>query len=772
MRFVYIVTEDSIDVEIQKYRERLSPFIRSKSIVSGVNSKLKLQADKNISIYLSLLKSIFPPYKIPRIYLTKDIVNEIEKSKFIFERKSKNGSLERLKTIPKRLYDIPRENESSSVVFDVLQIYIEGVKRIGYDVRICAKSKEYSIEIPPSYNLNIPLIDRKTFASIDVNSINALKEKFGKWCGLDLENKILSDKDLKELNNNKEVNIKYISNRKNKSVHYVSRSLFKVGAYQNIDLTKEEVKYYNDILIAYLNEKKYVEYNDKVIFIDDELTKNFIEKLDSRILQKLFSDDVSCNDFIRRISSIDTVFNKNEVGNKLKDIGFNAELKEYQKEGVSWLLNLYFNDVEGCLLADEMGLGKTIQLISFLLISNVNKILIIVPASLIHNWENELRKFTNYYENDISISLDKDRKICIISYEFARSKIHSLQEIQYDVLVLDESQKIKNVNTQIFSSIKHINRKFTVIMTGTPVENSLDDLWTMLYAVKADLHSLYVNKVAKLLLTKESYTKAISLTIKLLHPIILQREKKDVLNLPKRVDKRVFIEFSKDEKLIYEKLVNIFASSLSSGLSGRVQTIALEGLLRLRQYCSIHSTIPDSLISTRRVVDSKMEHSKRIIELCISVNEKIVIFSQFTKTLDVIQTMLDEQKYKYVRLDGSMSKQKRKYNINKFQNNQKYNVFLVSLRAGGVGLNLTSARNALLFEPWWNPAVEEQAFSRIDRIGQENNITIYRLIYKDSVEEKIETILENKKEIYNDLTSMLINIKSMQSEITKEIFGI
>jgi SNF2 family DNA or RNA helicase len=537
------------------------------------------------------------------------------------------------------------------------------------------------------------------------------------------------------------------------------------------NLKYDDLDFYYIILQNYLQNKNYVEYDGELLLLDE---KNLIEDIDSKTILKAFSYGIDKNIelFIEKLLHLKNNINKEKIINKLESVKFKAKLKDYQEDGVLWLYNLYKNKIDGGLLADEMGLGKTIQVIAFLLLSNKKKVLIISPASLTHNWKNEISKFTNIDENGINLSIDESF-ITILSYETARSKIEQLKEINYDILIMDESQKIKNHKTQIFNAVSQIKRNFTIIMTGTPIENSLNDLWNMLFTINPALHKLYSKKIEPLLTDIENYEKATTLTVKMLYPIMLQRRKEDVLDLPPRDTKTLFLEFSKEEKKRYINLTNTFISAIKSGLSGRVQSIALEGLLRLRQFCSIHSIVPETLIDTNSLIDTKVEKSIELVDKALSQNEKIIIFSQFTSSLDKLEIMLNKKNFNYLRLDGSTTKANRNKIVNKFQEkDNKYSIFLISLKAGGVGLNLTSATNAILFEPWWNPAVEEQAFARIDRIGQDKKTKIYRLIYKDSIEEKINKLIEQKQNIFSNMTNLLVNRKSLEMEVARDIFRI
>ena len=434
---------------------------------------------------------------------------------------------------------------------------------------------------------------------------------------------------------------------------------------------------------------------------------------------------------------------------------------------------MYKNDIDGGLLADEMGLGKTIQVIAFLLLSKTKSNLIIAPASLIYNWKKEIIKFTELNENDISLSIKRDKFISIVSYEYARINIEDIKQQKYDILIMDESQKIKNHKTQIFDAITQIKRDFTVIMTGTPIENSLNDLWNMLFSINPSLHNLFINKIQPLLSNNEEYSKAIELTINMLYPIMLQRRKNQVLDLPKRETKTILIDFSKEEAERYEKLINTFSSALASGLSGRIQSIALEGLLRLRQYCSVHKIVPNSLLTTYDLADSKMNITHKLINELLEKNEKVIVFSQFTSSLDELEKLFQKYNFSYLRLDGSTTTINRNKYVNQFQSkNSQIQIFLISLKAGGVGLNLTNARTAILFEPWWNPAVEEQAFARIDRIGQIQTTKIYRLIYKNSIEEKIDKLIHKKQNIFDNMSTFLIGAKNLEMEVARDIFKI
>jgi SNF2 family DNA or RNA helicase len=773
MRFIYIFFDDKIQIEVQQNRNRLAPFIRNKKVISNLSQNLIRKEDKIVFQYIKLLNQIQPPFIIEKDFLSAKLLKLIKKTNFIFYKKNKKSSLKQFSEfslldslITKKKYVTLFPKRIKIIINSFLKEKVSIISYFEFD--------EIEKDIPLDYDLEIPLIESKSLAIIDKQSKFYLLNIFKSIINKDISNtKYLTLDELNKLNANELINIQYRSEtKKQKSVDFASNTLFKMNVFNKDDLSFENLDFYYSMLENYLQNKNYIEYNNQIIIFDKE---DIIKDIDNKMLLKVFSYNLNTDIkiFIDKIINIKQLVNKKKMIEELKSSHFNAILKDYQENGVLWLYNLYKNNLDGGLLADEMGLGKTIQVIAFLLLAKSNNNLIIAPASLIHNWKNEILKFTNIPEDKISLTIKENSFITILSYEYARSKIELLQQQYFDILIMDESQKIKNHQTQIFNAITQIKRKFTIIMTGTPIENSLNDLWNMLYTINPSLHELYVNKIQHLLRNGEEYSKAIELTINMLHPIMMQRKKKDVLNLPNRDTQTLFIEFSKKEKEKYEQLVNIFTSALKSGLSGRIQSIALEGLLRLRQYCSIHSIVPKSLLTTTGLQDSKVNKAIELIEHSVNLNEKIIVFSQFTSSLDKLETLFKKLNYGYFRLDGSTTKMNRKKYIELFQDmDSPYNIFLISLKAGGVGLNLTSARSAILFEPWWNPAVEEQAFARIDRIGQLQTTKIYRLIYRDSIEEKINNLIQQKQDIFDNMTNCLNNSKSLAMKVAKDIFNI
>ncbi len=772
MRLAYIVADGKIIVEVQTNRGKLAPFIRQKKVIESLSQQLSSSVDKDIFRFITMLNQLMPPFEIHREFISIELAEAIKSTNFVFYKNGRN-SLKKLNdfTVFNTLIGAKK---AKVIAPNYLKVYISHFSQLKANADFYFEFNDIEKDIPIEYSLQIPLFKTKELAEIDKIETNKLFDIFNTATGQEIfDARFLTYENINNLSINQNIKVLYRAQaNKHKSVTFVSNTLFKMSIFNKDDIDSKEMDLYYSILANYLQNKRYVEYDDKVILFDEE---EIIEEIDNKTLLKVFSYNLNQNIriFIDKILSISALADKLSAMNELEYLGFKATLKNYQEDGAFWLYNLFKNRIDGGLLADEMGLGKTIQVIAFLLLSKTTRNLIVAPASLVHNWKNEILKFTVLAEDNISFSIDGGKFLTILSYEYMRSNIEELRHLDFEILVMDESQKIKNHNTQIFNAVAQIKRDFTVIMTGTPIENSLNDLWNMLFAINPSLHELYTARIQPLLSDKEEYGRAIELTINMLHPIMLQRKKAQVLNLMERSTKTIFIDFESEEKSRYTQLLNIFISALKSGLSGRVQSIALEGLLRLRQYCSIHQTVPRTLITAENIKDSKVEKTIEIIKDSMESNEKIIVFSQFTRSLDILEMRLQKHNLQYLRLDGSTTKNNRDKYAGQFQDTKsKYNIFLISLKAGGVGLNLTSARSAILFEPWWNPAVEEQAFARIDRIGQEQATKVYRLIYKDSIEEKINTLVEHKQVIFDSMSTLLINRKDLEMEVARDIFQI
>ena len=415
--------------------------------------------------------------------------------------------------------------------------------------------------------------------------------------------------------------------------------------------------------------------------------------------------------------------------------------RPYQLGGYNWLRFLYEHKFGAC-LADDMGLGKTLQTIMLLqtLRHKLKKVLIICPVSILYNWKNELEKFSDltfsiYYGDDRDFKTDA--QVILTSYGLMKKESFStLGEEEFDILIFDEVQHLKNIRSLGANAARQLKAKFRICLTGTPVENDLSEFYNIMDlcvpGVWGDLG----------IVRSTSKNKNRLLARRTVKPFILRRTKDQVLKeLPEKIENHVFLDFSTEERETYQNKLNAIRSSIIAPGARRYGEV-LKSLLEMRQLCLWQKQ--PSLQSTK--IDFLMEN----LEQLVGEGHKTLVFSQFTTYLDMIENKLKVAGWKYARIDGSQTIKKRGEMVDYFQNGEAQ-IFLISLKAGGFGLNLTAASYIFLMDPWWNPAVERQAIDRAHRIGQENKLTVYRPIIKDSVEEKVLVLQQSKRELFRDL---------------------
>lgn len=466
--------------------------------------------------------------------------------------------------------------------------------------------------------------------------------------------------------------------------------------------------------------------------------------------------------------------------------GIKADLRHYQKEGLNWL-NFLDSMKWGGILADDMGLGKTLQILSFFKLKLKKKdapALIIVPTTLLFNWENEIAKFSPslkalyYYGNNRKKDTQyfSNYHLVFTSYGVLVRDIEILKDFQFSYAVLDESQAIKNPLSQRYKAANLLKAKNKFALTGTPIENSTFDLFAQMNFVNpgffGDIKSFkedYSNKIDK------DSNEEISMELqKLSNPFIMRRTKEQVATeLPPKTEDILYCEMETEQRKVYEAYRNEYRDKIlkkieNEGL-GKSKLFILEGLLRLRQICDSPALLNSDTFSSNQSVKIK-ELLSFITEK--TANHKLLIFSQFVGMLHLIRTELDNHQIDYEYLDGKSSKNQRKESVEHFQSNDSIRVFLVSLKAGGTGLNLTAADYVFLVDPWWNPAVEEQAIDRCYRIGQDKKVFAYRMICKDTIEEKIVKLQSKKKKIASDIIQTDENImKTLQPSDIRELFS-
>lgn len=443
-----------------------------------------------------------------------------------------------------------------------------------------------------------------------------------------------------------------------------------------------------------------------------------------------------------------------------------AQLRPYQEEGYKWLHFLDEFGWGGC-LADDMGLGKTLQMLTFLQEQknrNPQGVhLVVVPKTLIFNWQAEGDKFCPNLRMYVhtgpmrikNAKIFNEYDIILSTYGSVRSDIEFLREFRFHYVILDEAQAIKNPDSMISKAVKLLNAKNRLTMTGTPVENNTFDLYSQFDFLNPGFlghedffRTEYANPIDKY----QDKTRAAELR-RLVYPFMLKRTKEEVAkDLPEKTETVLYCEMDKRQRKVYDAFKDKYRDLIAGKMAevGREQAafLILEGLLKLRQICDSPALLSDDADYGNESV--KLNEIVREIEENAS-HHKIVIFSQFLKMLDLIKQKLERDKIPYEYLDGQT--QNRAERVNRFQGDDECRVFLMSLKAGGVGLNLTEADYVYLVDPWWNPAVEQQAIDRVHRIGQTKRVFAYRMICKDTIEEKIVQLQNRKRAIADDLIS-------------------
>jgi len=418
-----------------------------------------------------------------------------------------------------------------------------------------------------------------------------------------------------------------------------------------------------------------------------------------------------------------------------------AELRTYQRQGIDWL-SLLRDSGLGALLADDMGLGKTLQTLCAI----TGKTLVICPTSVIHSWEEQIERFRPALKVCVfhggDRELDPDADITLTTYALLRLELTRLSSVTWDTLVLDEAQTIKNPDSQAARAAFLLKGQFRIALSGTPIENRLEDLWSQMHFLNPGL-----------LGTRQEFQERYQAhgpepLRRKIRPFLLRRLKKDVApELPPRTEVTLTCELSDRERSVYEALLASTRQDVLRELEqGGAVLAALEALLRLRQACCHLSLVPGQSAET----SSKVELLAETLESSIPLGHRALIFSQWTSFLDLIQGRLDRQGIRWDRIDGST--RDREGVVQRFQSSEGPSVLLISLKAGGVGLTLTAADQVFIMDPWWNPAVEDQAADRAHRIGQTNPVLIHRLVAENSIEERILLLQKKKQDLARSLT--------------------
>ncbi len=436
-----------------------------------------------------------------------------------------------------------------------------------------------------------------------------------------------------------------------------------------------------------------------------------------------------------------------------------AELRDYQIDGYKWLARLAKLGTGAC-LADDMGLGKTVQALAVILQrAKQGPTLIVAPASVCFNWIKECVKFAPtlntfvFGEGDRKKTLKglKKNDLMVCSYGLLQAEGDLLSSKKFATIVLDEAQAIKNRNTKRSKAAMQLQTDFRIITTGTPIENHLGELWNLFTFINPGLLGSIksFNEKFSSSIVKDDDKDTKNALKKMIAPFILRRRKTEVLEeLPPKTEITLSVELEDDEKAFYEALRQETVDSIanSDAAAGTQHLKILAELMKLRRACCHPKLVNEKV----KLKGSKLALFGKTVDELIENKHKCLVFSQFVGHLDILRKYLDKKKIKYQYLDGSTPTKKRQERVDAFQNGEG-DLFLISLKAGGTGLNLTAADYVIHMDPWWNPAVEDQASDRAHRIGQERPVTIYRLVTKDTIEEKIVNLHKEKKDLADSL---------------------
>jgi len=438
-----------------------------------------------------------------------------------------------------------------------------------------------------------------------------------------------------------------------------------------------------------------------------------------------------------------------------------GELRPYQKDGLKWLDYLHEHRLGGC-LADDMGLGKTIQVIALLsrIYPKENKpTLIVMPKSLLLNWRNELERFCPALTFSIHYGTERDveqitgTSLILTTYGTLRNDIVAFTDTHFHAVILDESQAIKNHQAQVTQAVLALKADFRLAMSGTPIENNLGELYSLfsflnpaMFSTVGEFERDYLNPIQR-----QADKDVASELRKKVYPFILRRLKSEVLkDLPPKVEQVLYVEMSDAQKRLYEKRRQHYQSLIrgeiqTSGVA-KSQFLMLEAMLELRQI----ATVPE-VKSDGAVVSAKWEALEEVLTEAVAGGSKCLVFSNFLAVIEEVSGLLTKLDIGHLLITGATSN--RQDLVDRFQNDTQVKVMVMTLKTGGVGLNLTAADTVFIIDPWWNTAAEAQAVDRTHRIGQQSTVFTYRLIAKDSIEEKIRTLQLQKQELTDQIIS-------------------
>ena len=599
-----------------------------------------------------------------------------------------------------------------------------------------------------------------------------------------------------EINRLKNIGEVYYSDKLKEKKIYNS-SVFRVGLGEeinhyldfNFEIEGVDPIEYKNIIKAFKNHKRFYKLGDgNFINLEDDETKEMFKLMESlgftdniKNMKIHSSKSIFINHLLteKKLPYISGIENTNNIIEKFRNMekkeikipqNLNATLRDYQVDSLKWFETLDYLGFGG-ILADEMGLGKTIQTITFILNKKNKKTLIVTPTSLVHNWKSEFEKFAPSLQVGISHGLKKERlkiiksienfDVILTTYGSLRNDIEEFEKLHFDYCIIDEAQNIKNPLASSTDAVKSINASNKFALTGTPIENNLLELWSIFdFIMPGYLYSL--TKFNSIFIKDTEQVENLKRMIK---PFILRRTKAQVIKeLPPKIEKEFFVEMGKTQKNTYGIYVEEIKRRLQEKKDIKNKITIFSYLTKLRQLCLDPSIIVEGYKGKSAKTDTCLE----IIKDYIKKDNKILVFSQFTSVLKNIGERLNKNNINFYYLDGSTSSKDRITLVDSFNNNEEIKVFLISLKAGGTGLNLTSANIVIHFDPWWNPSVENQASDRAHRIGQKQVVEVIKLIAKGTIEEKIIELQQKKSELIHDMIDGNLSNANVLSSLSEE----
>ena len=518
---------------------------------------------------------------------------------------------------------------------------------------------------------------------------------------------------------------------------------------------KDEYIILSDGTNALIN-REYIEKLQRV-FKEEDGNKIKVSFFDMPIVQDMIDEKAFENDFMGNKDFFEGI-NKLPKEN-IEYPKLNATLRDYQKYGYKWLKYLTDNNLGAC-LADDMGLGKTLQAIA--LLSNLHqekkkKSMVIMPKSLIYNWENEIKKFAPKLKVGVYYGINRDflalkkTDVILTTYGTIRNDIENFLEQKFDLLILDESQNIKNINSQTTKAVLLLNAKKRVALSGTPIENNLLELYSLFRFLNPEMFGSVQQFTNNYIVPIQKYSdiSTIEELKKKIYPFLLRRVKKEVLeDLPDKIEKLVYVDMNDEHRRFYEERRRYYYSLLEKNTSSQGN---FDKFFVLQAINELRHIVSSPELENKKIISSKKEVLIENVVEAIENNHKVLVFVNYLSSIESICDSLKENKIKYLKMTGQTKD--RQALVDKFQNDSRYKVFVMTLKTGGVGLNLVSADTIFIYDPWWNTTVENQAIDRAYRLGQDKTVFAYKMIMRNTIEEKILKLQEIKNKLLDDLIS-------------------